>query len=73
MPQELAERRSLVTKKQEINSELERREKARREAMQQPSSAADDIGRAKGASTHTITEADIEEEQARSAARLHLD
>merc|ERR1719160_1655766 len=30
---ELAERRALVAKKQEVNAELERREKARREAM----------------------------------------
>ena len=32
--------------------------------MQQPSSASDDIARGKGGSQHTITEADIEEEQA---------
>jgi len=64
---ELAERRMLVAKKQEINAELERREKARREAMQQPS-GADESTRVKGASQHTITEADIEEEQEKIAS-----
>mmetsp|Transcript_45130 Transcript_45130/g.133360 ORF Transcript_45130/g.133360 Transcript_45130/m.133360 type:complete len:292 (+) Transcript_45130:770-1645(+) len=57
----------LVAKKQEINAELERREKARREAMQQPS-GADESTRVKGASQHTITEADIEEEQEKIAS-----
>jgi chromosome segregation ATPase len=60
---ELSERRALVQKKQEINADLERREKARREAMMAPQGAAED-GRAKS-SQHTITEADIEEEQVR--------
>jgi len=61
---ELQERRSLVAKKQEINAELERKEKARREAMAAPTS---DDGRGKG-SQHTITEADIEEEQEKIAS-----
>jgi len=65
---ELAERRMLVAKKQEINAELERREKARREAMQQPPGIADDAVRSKGGSQHTITEADIEEEQEKIAS-----
>lgn len=58
----------LVAKKQEINAELERREKARREAMQQPPGIADDAVRSKGGSQHTITEADIEEEQEKIAS-----
>ncbi|KAL1495623.1 hypothetical protein AB1Y20_016491 [Prymnesium parvum] len=65
---ELSERRLLVAKKQEINAELERREKARREAMQQPAGLHDDHSRGKGASQHTITEADIEEEQEKIAS-----
>jgi len=65
---ELAERRMLVAKKQEINAELERREKARREAMQQPSGTSDENVRTKGVSQHTITEADIEEEQEKIAS-----
>ena len=63
--QELAERRALVQKKQEINADLERREKARREAMLIPSG---DDGRAKGSTQHSITEADIEEEQEKIAS-----
>jgi len=62
---ELQERRTLVSKKQEINAELERREKARRDAMAVP--VGDDAR--KGASSHhTITEADIEEEQEKIAS-----
>merc|ERR1719409_264906 len=54
---ELSERRALVAKKQEVNAELERREKARREAM--AAAAHGDGGRS---TTHqSITEADIEE------------
>jgi len=62
---ELNERRTLVAKKQEINAELERREKARREAMAAPSTGDTS---SKGGSQHTITEADIEEEQEKIAA-----
>lgn len=61
---ELGERRAMVAKKQEINAELERREKARREAVGQPHA---DEGRAKG-SQHAISEADIEEEQEKIAS-----
>ena len=60
---ELQERRALVSKKQEMNAELERREKARREAMAAPQQA--DASRSAG---HSITEADIEEEQEKIAA-----
>jgi len=63
---DLAERRSLVQKKQEMNADLERREKARREVMAQPPSFEDSRG--KGGSQHTITEADIEEEQEKIAS-----
>lgn len=63
---ELSERRALVQKKQEINADLERREKARREAMAVPPTSED--GRGKGTSQHTITEADIEEEQEKIAS-----
>ena len=77
--QELSERRALVQKKQEINADLERREKARREAMAVPPTSED--GRGKGTSQHTITEADIEEEQDNNARsychnatqKLHLE
>ena len=62
--QELAERRALVQKKQEINADLEKREKARREAMAAPQADA----HGKGGSQHTITEADIEEEQEKIAS-----
>ena len=62
---ELTERRALVAKKQEINAELERREKARRDAMAAPSSA--DRSTRDGArqatttgAAHAITEADEE-------------
>jgi len=55
---ELAERRTLVAKKQEVNHELEKREKARRDAMSHPEKE-DVPSQAK----HTISEADIEEEQ----------
>ena len=58
----------LVAKKQEINAELERREKARREAVQQPHGSGDEGGRGKSAGAHTITEADIEEEQEKIAS-----
>jgi len=61
---ELAERRALVQKKQEINADLERREKARREAMAAPP----EVGKPMGGSQHTITEADIEEEQEKIAS-----
>ena len=70
---ELTERRALVAKKQEINAELERREKARRDAMAAPSSA--DRSTRDGArqatttgAAHAITEADIEEEQEKIAS-----
>jgi len=63
---ELQERRTLVSKKQEINADLERREKARREAMAVP--AGDDARGKSGSSHHTITEADIEEEQEKIAS-----
>ena len=63
---ELQERRTLVAKKQEINAELERREKARRDAMAVPS--ADDARKGGGGGTHAITEADIEEEQEKIAS-----
>jgi len=71
---ELAERRALVAKKQEINAELERREKARRESMTAPSSALGSTrsesgaGRGSAAQQHAITEADIEEEQEKIAS-----
>jgi hypothetical protein len=55
-----------VQKKQEMNADLERREKARREVMAQPPSFEDSRG--KGGSQHTITEADIEEEQEKIAS-----
>lgn len=61
---ELQERRTLVAKKQEINAELERREKTRREQMAMSSI---DTGRQTN-SQHTITEADIDEEQEKIAA-----
>ena len=64
---ELAERRALVQKKQEINADLERREKARKEAMLMPN-ASDDGAKHKGSSQHSITEADIEEEQEKIAS-----
>jgi len=64
---ELAERRALVQKKQEINADLERREKARRDAMLAPTSGGEEA-RGKGSSQHTITEADIEEEQEKIAS-----
>jgi len=61
---ELSERRALVAKKQEVNAELERREKARREAM-----AAAQHGEGGRATAHqSITEADIEEEQEKIAS-----
>ena len=63
--QELSERRALVQRKQEINADLEKREKLRREAMAAPS--MDTGGKAQG-SQHTITEADIEEEQEKIAS-----
>ena len=63
---ELNERRTLVAKKQEINAELERREKARREAMGSQQ-AGGEAARPSGGQ-HTITEADIEEEQEKIAA-----
>ena len=63
---ELAERRALVQKKQEINADLERREKARRDAMMMPQ-GGDEAVRKPG-SQHTITEADIEEEQEKIAS-----
>jgi len=63
---ELAERRALVAKKQEVNADLERREKARKDAM---AAGAPGGGEApKGGSQHTITEADIEEEQEKIAS-----
>jgi len=70
---ELAERRALVAKKQEINAELERREKARRESMTAPSSAlgstrSESGNRGSAAQQHAITEADIEEEQEKIAS-----
>ena len=64
---ELSERRALVQKKQEINADLERREKARREAMLSGPVGGGDA-RGKGASQHSITEADIEEEQEKIAS-----
>jgi len=60
---ELAERRALVAKKQEVNAELERREKARRDSMAQP--IYEDPRIQKG---HVISEADIEEEQEKIAS-----
>ena len=65
-----------MAKKQEINAELERREKARRDAMAAPSSADRSTSRdgeaARQGSTsgaaHAITEADIEEEQEKIAS-----
>ena len=70
---ELTERRALVAKKQEINAELERREKARRDAMAAPSSAQGSTrdGARQATTTgaaHAITEADIEEEQEKIAS-----
>jgi hypothetical protein len=65
---ELAERRALVQKKQEINADLERREKARKEAMLTGPQAGDDTSRAKSGTQHSITEADIEEEQEKIAS-----
>jgi chromosome segregation ATPase len=59
---ELQERRSLVAKKQEINQELERREKARRDSAVAPALG----GEPKGG--HAIGEADIEEEQEKIAS-----
>ena len=59
---------------QEINAELERREKARRESMTAPSSALGSTrsesgaGRGSAAQQHAITEADIEEEQEKIAS-----
>jgi len=62
---ELAERRALVSKKAEQNSELEKRERARREAM----AAAQHGDAARGANaSNSITEADIEEEQEKIAS-----
>ena len=75
---ELAERRALVSKKQEVNAELERRERSRREAMAAPHHAAsDEVGRGArggGGAQHVITEADIEEEREKIASwrRLYL-
>merc|ERR1712087_36919 len=60
---ELAERRALVAKKQEVNAELERREKARRESMAAVAHGGD-VSRA----PNSITEADIEEEQEKIAS-----
>ena len=54
-----------MQKKQEINADLERREKARKDAIQP--TAADD-GARKGGTQHTITEQDIEEEQEKIAS-----
>ena len=54
-----------MQRKQEINADLEKREKLRREAMAAPS--MDTGGKAQG-SQHTITEADIEEEQEKIAS-----
>ena len=66
---ELAERRALVAKKQEINAELERRERARREAMNAPQpTEKKEGGAAGGGGGHAISEADIEEEQEKIAS-----
>lgn len=63
---ELQERRALVARKHEMSAELERREKARREAAREAEHAEEARRAAPGASQ--VTEADIEEEQAKIAA-----
>jgi len=66
---ELSERRALVSKKEEVNMELERKEKARREAMATAQSGGPgSADKARSNAKHVISEADIEEEQEKIAS-----
>jgi len=64
--EELQERRALVTKKTEMNAELERREKQRRESARESEHQEEQRRLANGDAQ--VTEADIEEEQQKIAA-----
>ncbi|KAG8462331.1 hypothetical protein KFE25_012151 [Diacronema lutheri] len=64
---ELQERRALVNKKHDLNAELERREKARREAAKE-AEHAEELRRAQPGGDTTVSEADIAEEQLKIAA-----